>query len=144
MSAARETRARSIDIALVGRPNAGKSSLYNAITGGDAKVGNFPGITVDVLEAAAPLPGGGQAHFFDLPGVYSLADDVDPDSDEGQARACIHRLEKREGGFAVAQVVDATQLVLGLRQTREIPRARVADDRARHAARRARKIRRAD
>ncbi|HEY1955089.1 MAG TPA: ferrous iron transporter B [Polyangiaceae bacterium] len=120
MSAARSQRALSIDLALVGRPNAGKSSLYNAITGGDAKVGNFPGITVDVLEAAAPLPGGGQAHFFDLPGVYSLGDDVDADSDEGQARACIDRLEARGGAFAIAQVVDATQLVLGLRLTREI------------------------
>jgi ferrous iron transport protein B len=119
MSAARETRAASVDVALLGRPNAGKSSLYNAVTGGNAKVGNFPGVTVDVLEAAAPLPGGGQARFFDLPGVYSLGDDVDPESDEGQARACIERIES-QGEFVVAQVVDATQLVLGLRLTSEL------------------------
>jgi ferrous iron transport protein B len=117
----------SVDVALLGRPNAGKSSLYNAITGGDAKVGNFPGITVDVLESSAPLPGGGQARFFDLPGVYTLGDvdgsakgDVDPDSDEGQARACIDRIRERDGQFVIAQVVDATQLVLGLRLTREL------------------------
>jgi len=120
MSAARSARPVTIDIALLGRPNAGKSSLYNALTGGDAKVGNFPGITVDVLEASAPLPGGGSATFFDLPGVYSLEDDVDPESDEGQARACIARLESAGERFVVAQVVDATQLVLGLRLTREL------------------------
>jgi len=110
----------AVDVALLGRPNAGKSSLYNAVTGGDAKVGNFPGITVDVLEASAPLPDGGRARFLDLPGVYSLGDDVDPDSDEGQARACIERLEKRSEPFVIAQVLDATQLVLGLRLTREL------------------------
>lgn len=136
MSAARAARPESLDVALLGRPNAGKSSLYNAVTGGDAKVGNFPGITVDVLEAPAPLPGGGQARVLDLPGVYTLGDEVDPESDEGQARACIARLEARgegstrssgtrevgapRGGFVVAQVLDATQLALGLRLTREL------------------------
>jgi ferrous iron transport protein B len=114
----------TIDVALLGRPNAGKSSLYNAVTGGDAKVGNFPGVTVDVLESVAPLPGGGDARFLDLPGVYSLGDEVDADSDEGQARACLDRLAKAKAtsghAFVVAQVIDATQLVLGLRLTREL------------------------
>ncbi len=109
-----------VDVALLGRPNAGKSSLYNAVTGGDAKVGNFPGITVDVLESIASLPRGGQARFLDLPGVYGLGDDVDADSDEGQARACLDRLTASGRPFIVAQVIDATQLVLGLRLTREI------------------------
>ncbi len=115
---------KEITVALLGRPNAGKSSLYNAVTGGDAKVGNFPGITVDVLESHAPLPTGGRARFLDLPGVYSLGDDVDVDSDEGQARACLDRLESRREKtgepFIIAQVIDATQLVLSLRLTQEI------------------------
>ncbi|HSQ63672.1 MAG TPA: ferrous iron transporter B [Polyangiaceae bacterium] len=117
-----------MDVALLGRPNAGKSSLYNAVAGGDARVGNFPGITVDVLEAIAELPGGGKARFLDLPGVYSLGDQVDPDSDEGQARACLERLKEAGEGarpFVVAQVVDATQLALGLRLTREIAERRL-------------------
>src|SRR3954464_8487383 len=84
-----------VAVALVGRPNAGKSSLYNAVTGGHAKVGNFPGITVDVLEAPMTLPSGARARFLDLPGVYSLGDEVDPDSDEGQARATLADLEKQ-------------------------------------------------
>jgi ferrous iron transport protein B len=117
-------RSLGVDVALLGRPNAGKSSLYNAVTGGNAKVGNFPGVTVDVLESVAPLPGGGEARFLDLPGVYSLGDEVDDASDEGQARACLDRLVKAEAlaghAFVVAQVIDATQLVLGLRLTREI------------------------
>ncbi len=114
----------SLTVALLGRPNAGKSSLYNAVTGGNAKVGNFPGVTVDVLESVAPLPGGGDARFLNLPGVYSLGDEVDADSDEGQARACLDRLAKARAtsghAFVVAQVIDATQLVLSLRLTREI------------------------
>jgi ferrous iron transport protein B len=115
-----DARAVHVDVALLGRPNAGKSSLYNAVTGGDAKIGNFPGITVDVLESTAPLPDGGEARFLDLPGVYSLGDEVDPDSDEGQARACIDKLAQSGRPFVVAQVIDATQLTLGLRLTREI------------------------
>ena len=110
----------SLDVALLGRPNAGKSSLYNAITGGNAKVGNFPGITVDVLESPATLAGGTEARFFDLPGVYSLGDEVDSESDEGQARACVQRLEQGQNPFVLAQVIDANQLVLGLRLTREL------------------------
>jgi ferrous iron transport protein B len=109
-----------LNVALLGRPNAGKSSLYNAVTGGSAKVGNFPGVTVDVLEAVAALPSGARARFLDLPGVYTLGEDVDRDSDEGQARACVDELEKRGEGFVIAQVIDATQLVLGLRLTRDI------------------------
>ncbi len=109
-----------VSVALLGRPNAGKSSLYNAVTGGSAKVGNFPGITVDVLEARMTLPSGTRARFLDLPGVYSLGDEVDPDSDEGQARSTLDALEKRGGAFLIAQVIDATQLVLGLRLTRDV------------------------
>src|SRR6185295_9023149 len=94
-----KSEARNVSVALLGRPNAGKSSLYNAVTGGNAKVGNFPGITVDVLEAPMTPPSGTRARFFDLPGVYSLGDEVDPDSDEGQARATLDALEKKGGAF---------------------------------------------
>ncbi|HEX4513037.1 MAG TPA: ferrous iron transporter B [Polyangiaceae bacterium] len=114
------SEARNVSVALLGRPNAGKSSLYNAVTGGNAKVGNFPGITVDVLEAPMTLPSGTRARFLDLPGVYSLGDEVDPDSDEGQARATLAALDERGDPFLIAQVIDATQLVLGLRLTRDV------------------------
>lgn len=110
-------------MALVGRPNSGKSSLYNVLTGGNAHVGNFPGITVDVLEASVRLPGGGAATFYDLPGLYSLETAADPETDEGLARTFIER-ESTLPGFALIQVLDSTQLALGLRLTRELAAAK--------------------
>ncbi len=110
----------AIEIALVGRPNSGKSSLYNALTNGRAKVGNFPGITVDLLEGEAKLPRGGTALVVDVPGMYSIAASVDPASDEGQARAYLDRLDESGEPIVVTQVIDATQLALGLRLTAEL------------------------
>jgi ferrous iron transport protein B len=110
---------------LIGRPNSGKSSLYNAVTGGDAHVGNFPGITVDVLEAHVPLPSGGDIAIVDLPGLYSIEAVIDPATDEGVARAFLERSRREVERLAVVQVVDATQLALGLRLTREIARAKL-------------------
>ncbi|HRG99319.1 MAG TPA: ferrous iron transporter B [Polyangiaceae bacterium] len=110
-------------VALIGRPNSGKSSIYNVLTGGHAHVGNFPGITVDVLEASVRLPGEGEATLYDLPGLYSLEAARDPETDEGVARAFIER-ESALPGFALVQVLDSTQLALGLRLTRELAAAR--------------------
>jgi ferrous iron transport protein B len=107
---------------LVGRPNSGKSSLYNALTGGDARVANYPGITVDVLEAAVTLPGGARARIVDLPGTYSLEAPVDPEADEGVARRSLEQARAEGGPLVVAQVVDSTNLELGLRLTQELTR----------------------
>jgi ferrous iron transport protein B len=57
---------------LVGNPNSGKSSLFNALTGLNQKVGNFPGVTVDKKTGFCHLPGGRTANMIDLPGTYSL------------------------------------------------------------------------
>ncbi len=62
-------------IALVGNPNSGKSSLFNALTGLRQKVGNFPGVTVDKKVGSWHLTAGGvtqKAQLLDLPGTYSL------------------------------------------------------------------------
>lgn len=61
-----------INIALVGNPNSGKSSLFNALTGLNQKVGNFPGVTVDKKTGAANISATLQANIIDLPGTYSL------------------------------------------------------------------------
>ena len=59
-------------IALVGKPNSGKSSLFNVLTGLNQKIGNFPGITVDKRAGVTSLSGYEQADIIDLPGIYSL------------------------------------------------------------------------
>src|SRR4051794_28073063 len=58
--------------ALVGNPNSGKTTLFNALTGLRQKVGNYPGVTVERKEGSLPLPGGQSARLIDLPGLYSL------------------------------------------------------------------------
>ncbi len=58
-------------IALVGMPNTGKSTLFNRVTGASARVGNWPGITVDLL-ATRILLGGDMVEVVDLPGIYDL------------------------------------------------------------------------
>ncbi|HWK02212.1 MAG TPA: ferrous iron transport protein B [Puia sp.] len=63
---------KSLHIALVGNPNSGKSSLFNALTGLNQKVGNFPGVTVDKKTGMSELTPGQPVNIIDLPGTYSL------------------------------------------------------------------------
>ncbi len=63
---------KPVHIALVGNPNSGKTSLFNALTGLNQKVGNFPGVTVDKKTGALDFEDGDQAVLIDLPGTYSL------------------------------------------------------------------------
>ena len=58
-------------IALLGMPNTGKSTLFNRVSGASARVGNWPGITVDLMSAKILL-GGHIAELIDLPGIYDL------------------------------------------------------------------------
>ncbi len=60
-------------IALAGNPNCGKTTLYNKLVGGDERVGNYPGVTVEMKSAAARLSRGTRVEIYDLPGIYSLA-----------------------------------------------------------------------
>ncbi len=62
----------NLHIALVGNPNSGKSSLFNALTGLNQKVGNFPGVTVDKKTGTTAISESLSAHIIDLPGTYSL------------------------------------------------------------------------
>ncbi len=63
---------KQLNVALIGNPNTGKTSVFNALTGLNQKVGNYPGITVDKKEGICKLPRGVKAHILDLPGTYSL------------------------------------------------------------------------
>ncbi len=59
-------------VALVGNPNTGKSTLFNALTGLNQKVGNFPGVTIDKKTGKCALATGEVVDIIDLPGIYSL------------------------------------------------------------------------
>jgi len=59
-------------LALVGTPNSGKTSLFNALTGSRQKVANYPGVTVERKEGSFVTPSGRQVSVVDLPGTYSL------------------------------------------------------------------------
>jgi ferrous iron transport protein B len=73
--AGREKRAdprAGLTVALVGNPNSGKTTIFNALTGLRQKVGNYPGITVEKRTGRVPLGDGAIAEVIDLPGTYSL------------------------------------------------------------------------
>ena len=63
--------ARELSIALAGNPNCGKTTLFNALTGSNQFVGNWPGVTVEKKEGK--LKGHKDVVIMDLPGIYSLS-----------------------------------------------------------------------
>jgi ferrous iron transport protein B len=67
-------------VALVGNPNAGKSALFNALTGARQKIANYPGVTVERKSGRMVLPTGEPVEMTDLPGAYSL-DPTSPDEE---------------------------------------------------------------
>ena len=62
---------RPIKVALAGNPNAGKTTIFNALTGAHHKVGNYPGVTVEKREGSRTRQGR-RYDIVDLPGIYSL------------------------------------------------------------------------
>jgi len=62
----------TLNVALIGNPNTGKTSVFNALTGLNQKVGNYPGITVEKKQGSCRLDRTTKAHIIDLPGTYSL------------------------------------------------------------------------
>jgi ferrous iron transport protein B len=63
---------KNINVALIGNPNTGKTSVFNALTGLNQKVGNYPGITVEKKQGSSRLDRVTKARILDLPGTYSL------------------------------------------------------------------------
>jgi ferrous iron transport protein B len=119
MSAAPALRALPERLALIGSPNTGKTTLFNALTGSAARVGNYPGVTVERREGKL---GGAtrDVRILDLPGTYSLAGET-PDE-----RVVTQVLEGRIPGEAIPDalvvVADATTLQRGLGLVREVLR----------------------
>lgn len=65
------TENKTLTVAIVGNPNAGKTTLFNALTGSRQKVGNYPGVTVEQVSGSLKLPSQ-TVHCIDIPGLYSL------------------------------------------------------------------------
>jgi ferrous iron transport protein B len=105
-------------VALVGNPNAGKSALFNALTGARQKVGNYPGVTVERHSGRLALPDGRPVELVDLPGAYSL----DPSSpDERVTRDVVTGTQAGERlPDALVVVVDAANLDNHLRFTLQL------------------------
>ncbi|MEO8618010.1 MAG: ferrous iron transporter B [Sphingomicrobium sp.] len=95
-------------VAVVGNPNAGKSALFNALTGARQKVGNYPGVTVERHVGRTSFPSGREFDLIDLPGTYSL----DPASpDEAVTRdVLLGRQQGERLPDALLIVVDASNL----------------------------------
>jgi ferrous iron transport protein B len=105
-------------VALVGNPNAGKSALFNALTGARQKVGNYPGVTVERHAGRLVLDDGRLVELLDLPGTYSLT----PSSpDERVTRDTVLGQQAGERlPAALIVVVDASNLDNHLRFVMEL------------------------
>ncbi|ELW82951.1 MULTISPECIES: ferrous iron transporter B [Acinetobacter] len=106
------------NIALIGNPNCGKTSLFNTLTGTRQKVANYAGVTVERKEGFFKLPSGDTVRVLDLPGTYSLK----PSSlDEEVTRAvCFGELKGEVLPDIFVCVVDATNLHLHLSLVLEV------------------------
>ena len=104
----------------MGNPNTGKTSLFNALTGLNQKVGNYPGITVEKKIGHCKLPNNQQAEIIDLPGTYSL----NPSSEDEQV--AVDTLINRQGAYfpdvvvVVSEVSNLKQNLLLFTQVKDL------------------------
>jgi len=99
-------------IAIAGNPNSGKSCVFNNLTGGNQRVGNYPGVTVEFTEGTSQF-GGEKVQIIDLPGTYSL---TAYSQDEVVARDFI----MQEKPDVVVNVIDASNLERNLYLTAQL------------------------
>lgn len=97
-------------VALAGNPNTGKTSVFNLLTGANARVGNYPGVTVERESGRWKLPGR-EVELIDVPGTYSLAA---RSPEEQVAVRALFGLDGELRPQVVVLVLDATQLLRNL------------------------------
>ncbi|MFM7653178.1 MAG: FeoB small GTPase domain-containing protein [Vulcanococcus sp.] len=101
-------------IAVLGMPNTGKSTLFNRLTGSHAQIGNWPGLTVELMQADLPLEGQ-TVRLVDLPGLYDLRGHSDDE-------AVVRRFLERTPVDLVLVVLNASQLDRQLRLALQVQR----------------------
>lgn len=107
-----------LNVALIGAPNAGKSSLFNTLSGSHQKVANYPGVTVERRSGSITTRGGHTVKLIDLPGIYSLND---RSLDEKVSREVItgaHETEKQPD--VLVCVINASNIRVHLRIVLEL------------------------
>jgi ferrous iron transport protein B len=109
--------ARPLRIALVGSPNTGKTTLFNALTGGRSRVGNYPGVTVERREGSV-RNAERDLRVLDLPGTYSL--DADTPDEQVVVDVVNGRFAGESTPDVIVLVVDATTLERGLSLVHEV------------------------
>ncbi len=103
-------RSQVARVLVAGNANSGKTTVFNALTGARAQVGNYPGVTVTRSSRQITLPDGAPAEIIDLPGTYSLS------AHSPDEQVAVDEVHGRHGGRpdAVVVVVDAGALERGL------------------------------
>ncbi|TVS06500.1 MAG: ferrous iron transport protein B [Cyanobium sp. PLM2.Bin73] len=103
------TQAPALTVALVGMPNTGKSTLYNRLTGGNAVIANWPGLTVELLCGPMPADRRGRGYtLVDLPGIHDL-------TGSSEDEAVVQRFLRHTPPALVVVVVNASQIAHQLR-----------------------------
>ncbi|MBW8367347.1 MAG: ferrous iron transporter B [Arenimonas sp.] len=110
----------TLNIALVGSPNCGKTALFNRLTGSRQKVANYAGVTVERKEGQFNTPAGRRVRVLDLPGAYSL--DANSPDEAITRDLCRGTLVGEARPDLLVCVVDATNLRLHLRFVLELRR----------------------
>lgn len=100
-------RSEMPSVVIGGNPNTGKSTVFNQLTGGRARIGNYPGITVERSIGSTRLPGGRMVRVLDSPGTYSL---VARSAEEQLAIEALAGLPPMDAPDVAVITVDATQL----------------------------------
>jgi ferrous iron transport protein B len=110
----------SLNLALVGTPNSGKTSLFNALTGSRQRAANYPGVTVERKSGAFQTPAGRSVAVLDLPGTYSLRG---RSPDEAITREVVlGEMPDETVPDCIVCVADATNLRLSFRLVLELKR----------------------